>query len=513
MRLRLIKLLSLLLAAAMIFSGCEAEPVTPPAEEVIPPAENSEPEEITNGEPFSLRIPFDYEEGASPYNAISKSNRFVCELIYRSMVSLKSDYSWELDLLSEIYTEDNVTWFLYVEEDSFFPDGTEFTAYDLRYSFQQAMKEGSYYAKNLDIVSSMKVMDASCLRVTLHYANRYFPNLLTFPVISFETIDNPKYFTDRYYFSEDGKHLICDVYSAAQEIELVPAEDMDLLTYEMRMGRYDCIYVTDPMDLGSSSNGATMGMQSNRMVYLGMNSSSAFTYYADFRRAVSCAMDYNRIATDIYGHFASAPKKIYNPDFYEMQYISKNSLDFMSANLILDDMKLSGRDEEGFRTNSRGKRISLKLIVCNESTVKTNLAYAVAEMLAEVGIEVRVEPLSYVSFMTALRNYDYDLYIAEMRLGPDMDFTSILTPYEYQFQDFEYINYGMPNSERLYLSWLGFMAGTVTPSEFASTFEDVTPFVPLCYTKGCTIFNRDLTFAMFGTDFDMFYNILEWKFE
>ncbi|MBE6882097.1 MAG: hypothetical protein E7489_03745, partial [Ruminococcaceae bacterium] len=199
--------------------------------------------------------------------------------------------------------------------------------------------------------------------------------------------------------------------------------------------------------------------------------------------------------------------------FYEMQYISKNSLDLMSANLILDDMGFYGRDKEGFRTNKRGKRISLKLIVCNESTVKVNLANAVAEMLLEAGIEVNVSALSYGSFMTALENGNYDLYIAEMRLGADMDLSPILTPYEYQWEDFDYINYGVPNSEKLYLNWLGFMNGTVTPSEFAAYFEEVTPFAPLCYTKGCAVFNRDLPFTLFGTDFDMFYNIAEWKIE
>ena len=286
---------------------------------------------------------------------------------------------------------------------------------------------------------------------------------------------------------------------------------MDLLTYEMRMGRYDCIYVPDPLDSGSAANGGTLGMQSNRLVYLGMNSYYAFTYYSDFRRAVSAAIDYDRIVTDVYGHFASAPKKLYNPDFYEMQYVSKNSLDLMSANLILDDMGFDNRDDEGFRTNKRGKRISLRLIVCNESTVKVELANAVAEMLLEAGLEVKVVPLSYASFMVDLQNGNYDLYIAEMRLGADMDFTKILTPYEYQYSDFEYINYGVPNSEKLYFSWLGFMGGTVTPSEFASVFEDIMPFAPLCYTKGCAIFNRDLPFTLFGTDFNMFYNILEWK--
>ena len=186
---------------------------------------------------------------------------------------------------------------------------------------------------------------------------------------------------------------------------------------------------------------------------------------------------------------------------------------YKNKQLILDDMGFENRDSEGFRTNKRGKRISLKLIVCNESTVKVSLANAVSEMLSEAGIEVKVVPLSYPSFMTDLQNGNYDLYIAEMRLGADMDFTKILTPYEYQYSDFEYINYGVPNSEKLYLNWLGFMGGTVTPSEFASVFEEIMPFAPLCYTKGCAIFNRDLPFTLFGTDFNMFYNILEWKIE
>lgn len=438
--MRFFKIISFFLAAIFILSGCETQTVTPPVTEVPVPSENQIPEEIFEEELFEFRIPFDYEEGISPYNTLSKPNRFVCELIYRAMVSLKADYSYELDLVSEIYTEDNITWYIYINEGETFPNGKEFTAYDLRYSTQLAMKEGSYYAKSLECISSIKVVDATCLRITLYYANRYFPNLLTFPVISYETIDNPLYFPDIYYFSEDGTKLFCDIYSAAQEIDLVPAEDMDLLTYEMKMGRYDCIYVTDPMDMGSAANGATLGMQSNRMVYLGMNSYYAFTYYADFRRAVAAAMDYERIVSDVYKHFASAPKKLYNPDYYEMQYVSQNSHNLMSANLILDDMGFDNRDSEGFRTNSRGKRISLKLIVCNESTVKVNLANAVAEMLGEAGIEVKVVPLSYGSFMVDLQNGNYDLYIAEMRLGADMDFTKILTPYEYQYSEFEYIN-------------------------------------------------------------------------
>ena len=254
--MRFIKIFYVFLAAILILSGCEAQTVTPPVTEVPVPSEPEAPVEITEEPPFTLRIPFDYNEGVSPYTTKSKPNRFVCELIYRSMVTLKDNYSYELDLVSEIYTEDNITWYIYLDEGETFPDGTEFTAYDLRYSFQEAMEEDSFYSKSLEYISSIKVVNATCLRVTLYHANRYFPNLLTFPVISFETEDDPLYFPGIYDFSEDGTKLVCDIYSAAQEIELVPAEDMDLLTYEMKMGRYDCIYVPDPLDSGSAGNGA-----------------------------------------------------------------------------------------------------------------------------------------------------------------------------------------------------------------------------------------------------------------
>ena len=83
--MRFIKILSFFLAAVFVFSGCKATTVTPPVTEVVVPTEPSEPEVPAEEEPFTLRIPFDFDEGVSPYKTLSKPNRFVCELIYRSI--------------------------------------------------------------------------------------------------------------------------------------------------------------------------------------------------------------------------------------------------------------------------------------------------------------------------------------------------------------------------------------------------------------------------------------------
>ena len=139
--------------------------------------------------------------------------------------------------------------------------------------------------------------------------------------------------------------------------------------------------------------------------------------------------------------------------------------------------------------------------------------YAVAEMLGEVGIEVNVYSLSYSAYMVALQNYDYDIYVAEVEIGADMDISKLITPIAYQLEGIEYAGYGISNSENLYLTWLGFMAGTVTPSEFRAAFAEVMPYVPICYTKSCVVFSRDLPFSFSGTDFDMFYGIENWQLQ
>ena len=55
------------------------------------------------------------------------------------------------------------------------------------------------------------------------------------------------------------------------------------------------------------------------------------------------------------------------------------------------------------------------------------------------------------------------------------------------------------------------MSGTATPSEFSAAFAEVMPYVPLCYTKSCVVFSRDLPFSFSGTDFYMFYGIENWQ--
>lgn len=481
-------------------------------------SENTDPDPEERDEEYEvsasqITFPYDFSEGMRPYQNGNMHNRYVTSLVCRSMVRLERDYSVTYDLVSSIESEDNRTWYVYIGDGLSFPDGAEFTAYDLRYSLGCAMADGSYYKSSLDMVSSSQVVNSTCLKIVLYAADRNFPNLLIFPIISYQTESNPVYFPGKYDFESPDLLGATDDSLGVRHIKLVQADDWDLLVYEMRLGNYSCIYEPDPVSLGNSSIGGITGLSANRMVYLGYNSTSSLTYYADFRKAVSSAIDIDYLIAAVYGNYAGKPSGIFPEEFYENGFNAPNSLDLMSASLLLDGLGFTQYDSEGYRLTAKGNRVSVNVLVCNESQTKVSLAGALATMLRDVGIEATVSSVSYAKYLTALETYDYDIYIAEVRMDYDMDISKIITPRAYQIPEISYIDYGIVESESLYEQYVLYMSGAIPLSEFMTSFEALMPFTPVCYAQTSMIFSRELEYNIVGTNWDIFYNIADWKKE
>ena len=87
--MKFLKLISAALVFLIVFGGCNKA-----QEDELPPGfDNNSGKEDSAAEetPYILRIPYDYDEGLSPYAAKSRTNRFICGLIYRSMIKLNSE--------------------------------------------------------------------------------------------------------------------------------------------------------------------------------------------------------------------------------------------------------------------------------------------------------------------------------------------------------------------------------------------------------------------------------------
>lgn len=504
------KLLSLLLALVFIlsFSGCN-NPLSsltgaPPRQNVDPPLTNDTNSDNDYKDISSINIPFDEDDTLSPYTAKTTVNRYICGLLYDSPLRLTPNYEYEKVLVKEIESTDYVNWTITVPGNITFPDGEKYTAYDLRYSFFRAMSSGSYYESMLSCVGNVVVKDDYTLLVTLLSPDMFFPNLLTFPVIEYGTVEDPVG-TGRYTLSDDGSALISTSSDATiKTINLVLMDDPSMLLQETRIGVFDCVFTANPVSVSLASLGGTQPVVLNNLVYLGINSHLGLVNSARFRRALELAIDRDALAQSIYSGSSLPAYTPFNPMFMAFSDAPKRNADVQEANMLLDDMGYTKRDSEGFRTYGYyGSRMTLSLAVNGESSPKVSIANSIKEMLSLIGVDVEINEYSYQNYLAAVENGAHDLYIAETKLTPNMDISPLISPEGA-------LRYGLAQSDALYEQWLYLRSGVGNITDFCETFYSAVPFVPLLYPEGCFVYSRDFYFDVLPTETDIFYNITDW---
>jgi len=503
------RILPLLLSIIICLAGCRgdlSDITNSAAQQTINAAPSqSSSSDVSFDEIRSINIPYDPEDSLLPYTAATSVNRYVCGLIYDSLVRLRPDYSYEKVMAKQISSEDYTVWTITIPGNITFPDGDVYSADDVKYSLMRAMTEGSFYAQSLSGVGNVAVKDDYNVEVTLLEADRYFANLLTFPIIEYGTMESPVG-VGRYTLSSDKRTLTCNTAGAPIDtINLVDISDSSMLLQETRIGVFDCVYIEDPTSVSMSSIGGADPVPLNNLVYLGMNSHLGFTSGAKFRSAIEKVIDRGYIADTVYGGHAAAAPSVFNPAFYEMDAGLSRGADPQEANSLLDDLGYTERDSDGYRVSGySGQRIVLDLAVNNESSVKMAAAAGIKNMLKQIGVDVNIVGYSYQAYLSAVENGAAELYIAEIKLPADMDVTQLISPEGTA-------SYGLYTSDDLYADWLSLRSGNFSYADFDAAFYDATPFAPLVYRYGDFVYSRNFYFDVKATENDIFYNILEWE--
>ena len=245
------KITAAVLVLILMLSGCRTElsDLQEAVQEGVTSASSSPEQEPSAGFEMvtSVRIPYDEEDGLHPYTCQTVVNRYICGLLYGSLVLLNTDFSTSLSYAERIVPlAGNTVWEITVRPGLLFPDGTECGTDDLRYSILQAAAEGSYYQKSLESVSSVTKSGDYSVTVALSAADRHFDNLLVFPLIKNGSAGAPAALPGRYSFSEDGTRLLCNSDAKIQTVELMRLTDHSMLLQETRLGVYDIVYSDDP---------------------------------------------------------------------------------------------------------------------------------------------------------------------------------------------------------------------------------------------------------------------------
>ena len=486
------------LLACLVLSGCSQVTVFEPV--LSSEAGESLQEEILS--PEVLRLPVNATDSLNPYSLVSQANRSAIALLYDGLFALTPEYGIEARIASSASMEGG-TWRVLLRSGVLFSDGSAVTAQDVFYSFQLAYAESSPYRAHLRQVQSCTVQDNAVI-FTLTQPNSLFCNTLTFPIVKNGTggADIPVGSGRFSVASSDSSGIMLVPGREAarcgpiRAVQLVALDDDATLASSLKVGVIDMMQTTQSTRDELLSGVSSQSLDINTLGYLAINRSGVLSGAA-VRRAIYLAINREELAQWSYGSKAEAAYTPFNPLVNwlpDAEFVGRDGL--ARAMTILDEAGFLA-EEGSIRGNEEGEELRMELLVNSDNEIRTAAAQRLSDQLARAGIAVTVVGKPYESYIEDYNAGRYDLCLAEMQLGDDMNLDLVL-PGISSF-------YG--NLSTRYTAFLADIDG-VDP--FLAEFMEENPFIPLIYRHGTVASSRNFRAYIVATKWDIFYNMADW---
>ncbi|MBE6789107.1 MAG: hypothetical protein E7539_05505 [Ruminococcaceae bacterium] len=457
---------------------------------------------------FAFSLPFFKNDSLNPYSAKQSANFHLGTLLYDSLVTLNTDFSVSMSMAEKIVLEGNMC-SVSLKKGLKFSDGSDVTLKDVAASYSAA-KNSAYYLQRLQNVSSCVVKDNSVV-FTLKKADRNFSKNLTFPIIKGGSNKSFAVGSGRYRFLSDSASdgLVLNEYNklkktSVEKISLVEIHKYSTLPDMIKIGSVNFVYADYSSDFKVASAKSSSVLMNN-LVYLGVNSNNLNLANRDFRKALSLCLNRNNILSDAYAGFGFATASPFHPraaDLNSKGYtIAAN--DIGAANQLFAICGLSQKDESGFYTAADETAVALRLAVNKDNTARMRAAQSVKLNLEAAGIKVELIEENAADYKNRISSGDYDLFIGEVKLTADNNISSLLSAGA--------LNACNDAGETLN-SYNQYLSSEITLDDFLRTFDLNTPFIPLLYRSGASVFSATLGSNSEVTEYDVFADMANWKF-
>ena len=367
------------------------------------------------------------QQSMNPIDCTDYTNRTLMPLIYQGLFAVNREHE-VIPILCKSYTvsQDMLTYEFTLDPRATFSDGVPVTAEDAAATLKQAKKSG-YYSGRLQYFRSVDVTEAGTLQIKLSQSYENLPLLLDIPIVKAEEVkaDNPLGSGPYILNGMENSRVLnrrtnwwcqsADLQITAERIPLMAADsitsirdafefaDVGLVCTDPGSDRYveyRCDYELWDCDTGI-------------FVYLGVNQESAVFKKQEVRQALSKGIDRAALVDEYYRGFAvpaelpASPNSAYYTPVLAQRY---------------------GYDEEAFQSvmsNYQGKTVTL--LVNSDDSLRTKVAQRIGRMLSAGGLIVEVVSTSTDEYKQMLKNGEYDLYLGQTKLSPNMDLSAFFS--------------------------------------------------------------------------------------
>ncbi len=376
-----------------------------------------------------LSLPYYADRSLNPYLCTDFTNRALFSLLYQSLFTVNRDYVVEPQLCSRFTASEDMKSYTFYVESATFSDGSVLTGADVAASLTAAWQCDFYKGRFLHVTEIIATADGG---VTVHLDTPYenLPLLLDIPIVKAgqELLERPMG-TGPYvlYTASGGESLRrrsdwwCSPKMAvnADIISLFPAEsatqirdqfeffDLSVVCADPgsdRYADYRCDY-----ELWDCENGI--------FLYLGTTSDSKVFSNDAVRIALTHAIDRNRLVEEFYRGFArgaSLPASPLSP-FYSQTLAERYAYDGMKFTQAVKSAGMEGS--------------KVVFLVNKDDSLRLRVARSIADMLEDCGLVVEMKELGTNAYVEALKSWDYDIYLGQTKLSPNMDLSAFFATY------------------------------------------------------------------------------------
>lgn len=485
------RIISLLLCGVfLLFTACTSERIIETETSTAPSMS-----EVNEG---TLNLAYSNVDTLSPFTCTTSANLQVLRLIYDGLFNLDAAYNPVPNLAVDGNVDGKkVT----VNLGNFnFSDGTPVTVTDVKASFEKA-KVSPAYAARLANFESAGAYEGNILIFTLTNNDPYALACLDYPITKNGDDADLAVGCGRYVPTVSDEEITLTANSARLDfdpviktVNLLPVKDESAIISSLEVGN-TCFHYNDLSDgVYSRINAHSVEMGINNFVYMAFNSTSDIFSNELVRQAVNLSIDRSEIVTNAFQGHAREAFSPFNPDWYMLAskdlIVSKNT---QGASELIE--------ESGVDVTAR----EITLIVNSENPFKLETGELVSKQLEHLGFEVNMKKMKSSEIVDALKEGDYDIYLGEAKLTPNMDLSPIFLGGNASF--------GISNISNTSKRYSQLLSGDCEIMDFINTFNEDLPVIPICYRNAAVSYTNSISASFACCDGDVFADVETWSFK
>ena len=426
------RLLATVLCIGLLLCGCgkSGDSYTPTGDGLDYDSDYTGPQTTPQQESTAETLSLAYykEKTLNPYQCNDFTNRALFSLLYQSLFSIDREYNVQPQLCKSFTVSQDMKTYTFTLENATFSDGKPVTAKDVVASFAAA-KESEYYSGRFFHINEVLV-EGQAVKITLNVPYEDLPMLLDIPILPESQVGSERPIGSGPYVLQsaavgDSLHkrqnwwckaklpisaTTISLFAATSATDIRDQFEFSDLTLACgdpgsdRYVDYRCDY-----ELWDAENGT--------FLYLATSKDSEVFQNISVRSALTYAIDRATIVKEFYRGFASAATLPASPSspYYSQVLAQRYSYD-------------PGKFSQAV-TMANIEQTEVIFLVNKDDSLRLRVSRSIQKMLKDGGLNVTMKELSGNSYLYALKNRQYDIYLGQTRLSPNMDLSAFFHTY------------------------------------------------------------------------------------